>query len=94
MLQNPEAKKKEKYQLRPPFGADWSGAAIPDLAGETCMAGIGFELTVTPIIAKPGVGNLKCYWQLGLRVRIRLSSLADGWRLRSKVTCHHGNESH
>lgn len=52
MLQNPEAKKKEKYQLRPPFGADWSGAAIPDLAGETCMAGIGFELTVTPIIAK------------------------------------------
>src|SRR5580704_10802805 len=53
MLQNPETRKKQKNQLRPL--AARSLVPVPNFAsrcaGGTSMAGMGFELTVTPSCA-------------------------------------------
>src|SRR5271166_2244580 len=59
MLQNPEAKKKLKYQLRPPGAVAWSRVSAPDFGRGTSGAGIGFELTVTPWVACSSLADVR-----------------------------------
>jgi len=93
MLQNPERKKKQKYQPKPLLvAAVVSGVWVRGFGGTTARAGIVPVLTNYSLAS--GSSNHSLYWASQRSPTPCSLSLADRGRLQAEVTYHHGNESH
>src|ERR1700751_640706 len=91
MLQNPETKKKPKYQRRPPLVATAvSGCFVPGLEEKASIFGIVPALT-SYSLASTGESSFIVPEQPDRRVRFK-SRRESG--TEAEVTCQAGNESH
>src|ERR1700734_398322 len=94
MLQNPEMRKKAKYQLRPLDATPARSLRVGSGSGRETSISVGIVSMLTGYSF--GAGKLE---PLGRSAswytrRLTRSSLAVSYRVQAKITSCHGNESH
>src|SRR5580692_11632925 len=94
MLQNPEMRKKAKYQFRPLVADPASSVRPASGSGRETSMMVGIVSVLTGYSL--GMGKLEPFGRSAAWYTRRNtgSSLAASYRLQAKTTCCHGNESH